>query len=172
VAQQANASIVHTFGKKSVKQNIALMGSYQLTGMQQNLLLNANTTVLNGNVSYSMQLTKQKISFSLLANYNRVTSGLLLTELIGPGLQCSKSFKKGARLSGGSTYNRSYTNAALTGNILSHRAQFSYSPKMKRKIYGKPSVGINAIYVNRFPLDAAQTKTGELTMMANLGINF
>ncbi len=172
VAQQANASIVHLFGKNAVKQNIAFVATYQLTGMQQNLLVNANTTVLNGNFSYSVQLTKAKFSISALANYNRVASGILLTELFGPGLQCSKSFVKGVRISAGSTYNRSYTNAELTGNILSHRAQLSYSPKLKKKIYGKPSLSVNAIYVNRLPLIATQTKTGELTVMANIGINF
>ncbi|MDQ3111164.1 MAG: hypothetical protein M3R17_14830 [Bacteroidota bacterium] len=172
VAQQANASIVHTFGKTAVKQNVALIGSYQLTGTQQNLLISANTAVLNGNLSYAVQLTKSKFSFSVLANYNRVESALLLTELFGPGLQCSKTFPKGVRFSAGSTYNLSYSNAELTGNILSHRAQFSFSPKMKKKIYGKPSLSVNAIYVNRFPVIATQAKTGELTVMANLGINF
>jgi hypothetical protein len=172
VAQQANASIVHSFGKNAVKQNISLIGSYQLTGMQQNLLVSANTTVLNGNLAYSMQFTKTKLSFSVLTNYNRAQSGLTLTELFGPGVQCSKSFAKGVRLSAGSTYNRSYTDLELTANMLSHRAQFAYSPKMKKKIYGRPSLSVNAIYVNRFPVIATQTKTGELTVMANLGINF
>jgi hypothetical protein len=172
VAQQANASIVHSFGKKAIKQNVSLISSYQLTGTQQNLLANANTTVLNGNLSYSLQLAKSKFSFSVLANYNRAASGIMLTELFGPGLQCSKSFVKGVRLSAGSTYNRSYTNAKLAGNMLSHRAQFSYSPKLEKKIYGKPSLSVNAIYVNRFPVVATQIKTGELTVMANVGINF
>lgn len=172
VAQQANANIVHSFGKNALKQNVSLMGSYQLTGMQQNLLATANSTVLNGNLSYSMQITKSKLSFSVLANYNRAETGILLTELFGPGLQCSKTFLKGVRISAGSTYNRSYSNSALTGNILSHRAQFSYSPKMKKKVYGKPSLSVNAIYLNRFPVLAVQSKTGELTVTANLGVSF
>lgn len=33
-------------------------------------------------------------------------------------------------------------------------------------------MSVNAIYVNRFPVAAAQVKTGELTVMANLGVNF
>ncbi|CAN5819704.1 hypothetical protein BH11BAC7_BH11BAC7_12420 [soil metagenome] len=172
VAQQANASIIRSFGKNAAKQNISLMGSYQLTGIQQNLLATANTTVLNGNLSWSVQFTKPKLSLSVLANYNRVASEILATELFGPGFQCSKSFAKGVRLSAGSTYNRSYSNAALAGNILSHRAQFSYSPKMKTKIYGRPLLSLNAIYVNRFPVLVTQTQTGELTVTANLGVNF
>jgi hypothetical protein len=172
VAQQANASIVYSFGKNGTKQNLALIGSYQLTGMQQNMAISSNTTVLNGNVSYSAQFVRSKFSFSVLANYNRSETELLLTELFGPGLQCSKTFAKGIRISAGSTYNRSYSNSALTGNILSHRAQFSFAPKLKKKVYGKPSLSVNAIYVNRFPVAATQLKTAELTITANLGINF
>ncbi|MEO5642409.1 MAG: hypothetical protein ABIQ40_16660 [Bacteroidia bacterium] len=91
-------------------------------------------------------------------------------KLFDPGFQCNKSFAKVVRLSAGSTYNRSYSNAALVGNILSHRAQFSYSPKMK--IYGRPLLSLKAIYVNRFPVLVMQTQTGELTVTANLGVNF
>ncbi|HET6992760.1 MAG TPA: hypothetical protein VFJ43_15610, partial [Bacteroidia bacterium] len=152
IAQQANCSVIHSFGKKSTRQSISLIGSYQLTGTQQNLSEASNATVLNGNLCYSIQLIKTKTSISLISNYNRSVSGILLTELFGPGLQCSQSFRKGTmRISGGSSYNQSYTNAILTSNILSHRAQFSYSPKMKKRIYGKPSLSVSAIYVNRFP---------------------
>jgi hypothetical protein len=173
VAQQSNCSIIHSFGMKNSKQSISLITSYQLTGTQQNLAVASDATVLNGNLSYSIQFVKTRTSLSVISNYNRTESGTMLTELFGPGLQCSQSFAKGAvRISGGTSYNQSYTNAILTGNILSHRAQFSYSPKLKKKIYGKPSLSVNAIYVNRFPVLAAQTVTGELTVTANLGLNF
>ena len=173
IAQQANASIIHSFGKKAVKQSISLITSYQLTGTQQNLLVQSNAKVLNGNCAYSLQIVKTKTSISIIANYNRSESGMLLTELFGPGLQYSQTLCKGTlRISAGSTYNCSYSNEMLTSNILSHRAQFSYSPKVKRKIYGKPSLSVSAVYVNRFPVLATQAVTGELTVIANLGVNF
>lgn len=173
IAQQANTSIIHSFGKKSTKQSISLIGAYQLTGTQQNLLVQSNAKVMNGNIAYSLQIAKTKTSISVIANYNRSESGILLTELIGPGLQGSQTICKGTlRISAGSSYNRSYSNEILTSNILSHRAQFSYSPKVKRKIYGKPSLSVNAIYVNRFPIIVSQGTTGELTVTANLGWSF
>lgn len=172
VTQQSNASIIHTFGKKAVKHTLTLIGNYQLTGMQQNLSAVAETKVYNGNLSYAVNFSKSKIALSILANYNRMESEILFTEMFGPGLQGSKTFAKGIRISAGSTYNRSYSQSVLTNNVLSHRAQLSYSPKMKKKIYGKPSLSLNAVYVSRLPVISSQSKTGELTATANLGINF
>ncbi len=172
VTQQANTSIIHSFGKKEFKQSISLIGSYQLAAMQQNLIINSNTTVLNGNLAYSIQLTKSKIALTVLANYNQSETSILLTQLFGPGFQGSKSFANGIRITGGAVYNRSYSNEMLTSNILSHRAQFSFTPKMKKKIYGKPALSINAIYVNKFPINPAQIQTRELTVTANLGVSF
>jgi hypothetical protein len=43
---------------------------------------------------------------------------------------------------------------------------------MKKKIYGKPSLSVNAVYVERFPVNPLQIKTGELTATINLGVNF
>jgi hypothetical protein len=173
ISQQANANLVHSFGNKRIRQNISVMSSYQVTGSQQNLIVQPNTIILNGNIAYSLQIAKTKTSFSLIANYNRAITGILLTELFGPGLQFSQTILNGnVRISIGSTYNRSFTNEILTGNILSHRTQFNWSPKMKNSKIGKPALGINAVYVNRFPIIATQTKTGELTVMANLGWSF
>jgi hypothetical protein len=172
VTQQSNASIVHTFGKNALKQNLTLVGNYQLASVQQNLSASVDTKVFAGNFSYGMNFTKAKLSVAVLANYNRMESEILLTEMFGPGLQCSRTFEKGIRISAGSTYNRSYSQQALTNNILSNRAQFSYSPKMKKKIYGKPSLSVNAVYVERFPVNPLSVKTGELTATVNLGINF
>ncbi len=173
IAQQANTSIIHSFGKTNFKHCISLIGSYQLTGTQQNLLVQSNAVVLNGNCAYSLQFVKTKTSVSIIGNYNRSESGMLLTELFGPGMQVLQTLCNGTlRVSAGSSYNRSYSNEILTSNILSHRAQFSFSPKVKKKIYGKPSVSLSAIYVNRFPIVRTQATTGELTITVNLGLNF
>ena len=173
IAQQANTSIIHSFGKTNFKHCISLIGSYQLTGTQQNLLVQSNAVVLNGNCAYSLQFVKTKTSVSIIGNYNRSESGMLLTELFGPGMQVLQTLCNGTlRVSAGSSYNRSYSNEILMSNILSHRAQFSYAPKVKKKIYGKPSLSLNAIYVNRFPIVRTQATTGELTITVNLGLNF
>jgi hypothetical protein len=171
ISQQANGSLIHSFGKKSMKQSVSLIGSYQVAGTQQNLIVQPNTIVLNGNIAYSLQLPKSKTSFSVIGNYNRSVSGILLTELFGPGFQCGKVFGS-LRLSAGTTYNRCYSNEILVGNILSHRAQLSWSPKMKNKKYGTPALSVNGIYLERFPVIFSQTKTGELTVTANLGWSF
>jgi hypothetical protein len=171
ISQQANSSLIHSFGNKSVKHSVSLIGSYQVTGSQQNLIVQPNTTVLNGNIAYSLQLTKSKTSFSVISNYNRAIAASAVTELFGPGFQCSKTFRS-LRMSVGTTYNRAYSNAILTGNILSHRAQLSWSPKIKNKKFGTPIMSVNGIYLNKFPVLSAQRKTGELTVTANLGWSF
>lgn len=173
ISQQANANLVHSFGSKSVKQNVSLMGTYQVTGAEQNLIVQPNMVILNGNLAYTLQVAQTKTSFSVIGNYNRSETRSLLTELFGPGLQCSQMLCNGTvRLSAGSTYNRALTNEVLTSNLLSHRAQLTWSPKMKNAKAGKPSLGFNAIYVNRFPVIAAQARTGEFTLSVNLGWNF
>ena len=171
ISQQANSSLIHSFGNKSVKQSISLIASYQVTGSQQNLIVQPNATILNGNIAYSLQLAKLKTSLSIISNYNRAILGSITTELFGPGLQCSKAFG-GLRLSAGTTYNRAYSNSILTGNVLSHRAQISWSPKMKSKKSGTPVISVNGIYLNKFPILLSQRKTGELTVTANLGWSF
>ncbi len=173
ISQQANSCLVHSFGKKSVKQSVSFIASYQVTGSQQNLIVQPNTVILNGNCAYALQIAKTKTTFSFTGNYNRSVTGILLTELFGPGMQCSDAIWKGRiRVSVGSTYNRSLTNGILTGNILSHRMQLSWSPPMKNKKIGKPIASVNAIYVNRLPVISTQAKTGELTVMVNLGWSF
>ncbi|HEU4717143.1 MAG TPA: hypothetical protein VFU15_04890 [Bacteroidia bacterium] len=165
VSQQGNACVMYMFGKKEMKQNFSLSGSYQRS-MQQGGAM--GTDIYNGNVSYSLQLAKQKMSFSVLGNFNEAGTGAVVSEYFGPGWQGSCSLLKNTlRCSAGTVYNVSLTNGAAA-KICSYRAQLSYSPGMKNKKYGRPVLSLNAVYVQRF----ASQDTGELTVTVNAGYSF
>lgn len=173
VARQANSNLIFSFGSKAVKQNISLSGSWQITQQQQAMNETPATSVLNGNLSWSAQITKLKLSLSVIGNYNRSKTDTMLLQFLGPGLQFNQSVMKGQlRFAAGSIYNRSLSQHELQSHVLSHRAQISFSPRVKNKKYGKPSLSLNGVYVSRFPVNSTQQTTGELTVTANLGYSF
>ncbi len=173
VAQQANLSLVHTFGSKTLKQTLSLIGSYQVTGQQQSGVAQPGAEILNGNFSWSAQFTRTKTNIAFLTNYNRALQADQTTELLGPGVQFSQALLNSTlRISAGSVYNRSLSGSRLTGHVLSHRAQFGWSPKMENKKYGRPAFSLVAVYVNRFAAASSETGTNELTVTLNLGMSF
>ncbi len=173
VAQQANFSLVHTSGTKTLKQTLSLIGSYQVTGQQQSGVTQPGVEILNGNFSWAAQFTRTKTAIAFLTNYNRAMQQDQTTELLGPGIQCTQALLKNAlRISAGSVYNRSLAAGLLTGHVLSHRAQLGWSPKVENKKLGKPAMSLVAVYVNRFAASPSETGTNELTVTVNVGVNF
>jgi hypothetical protein len=172
VAQQANGNAIITFGNKQLRQVITLVSSWQLSRQQQLGIEAPATKVLNENVSYSLQFVPQHFTITLIANYNQSQSDTILSQFFGPGMQLSHSPGKGQwRYSAATIYNRAMLQEKLASNILSHRAQLTWSPKLKDKKYGRPTASAQATYVTRFPVSSGRT-TAELTVTINLGYGF
>jgi len=173
VAQQGNGTASYMFGEKKIKQTVAVIGSYQVTGQQQSGDILPQTKIVNGNISWSIQGVKSKFSVTFLGNYNQSDNGMFLTQQLGPGIQFGKSFMQNRmRISAGGVYNRSVVNEVLLNHVVSYRSQFSFTPKVRNPKLGRPSLSVNAVYVNKLPVVAALTATGELTVTVNLGYSF
>ncbi|MBI3510469.1 MAG: hypothetical protein HY064_07375 [Bacteroidetes bacterium] len=173
VNEQWNSCLSYSFGKEKFKNSVSLMGAYVLTQQKQLIPETPATGVLNVNTSYSLQFVPAKFSVSISGNYNQSKTDTILTEYLGPGIQLIQNFLQGKmHFSAGTVFNEAKTNAVLTSEILSHRAQFSFSPKMKEKKYGQPTISVNAIFLQKFPVNTSQHSTGELTLTANLGYTF
>lgn len=173
VAQQGNGTISYRFGKERIQKSIALIGSYQVTGQQQSGDVLPSTEILNGNLTYSMQWVKSKLSVTMLSNYNQSKNGSMLTQQFGPGVQVGKSFMQNRlRFSGGGVYNRSMVNSVLLSHVISYRSQFSFTPKVRNEKLGRPTMSLNAVYVNKLPAVSGLEPTGELTVTVNVGYSF
>lgn len=173
VAQQGNGTVSYMFGKEKVKQTISLIGSYQVTGQQQSGDILPLTEILNGNLSWSMQWLKSKLSLTVLANFNQSDNTTFVTQQLGPGVQLGKSFMQNrVRFSAGGVYNRSMINSVLMDHVISYRSQFTFSPKVRNPKFGRPALSVNAVYVNKLPVVAALSPTKELTVTVNVGYSF
>lgn len=173
LAQQGNAMVSYNFGEKITKQSIALIGSYQVTGQQQSGDVLPSSEIMNGNLTWNVQWIKTKWSVTTLANYNQSQNGTLRTQQFGPGVQLGKSFMKNRlRFSGGGVYNRSMANAVLLNHVLSYRAMFSFTPKVKNEKLGRPSLSANAVYISKLPVVDGLGATGELTVTINVSYSF
>ncbi len=173
ISQQGNGTVSYMFGKNNIKQTLAIIGSYQVTGQQQSGDILPQTEILNGNISWSLQWVKTKLSMTVLGNFNQSDNGSFLTQQLGPGIQCGKSFMQNrVRFSAGGVYNRSMVNSVLLNHVVSYRSQFSFAPKVHNPEYGRPSLSINAIYVNKLPAVTGIHGSGELTVTVNLGYSF
>lgn len=186
LSQQASAMLSKSFGeKKKWKKNVAVNSMYQVTGQQQSGTVLPSTTIMNGNVSFGLQHAPSKTTVSVVANVNQSTtpfsivtplgevSGKIVSQQYGPGLNVSRSFMSGTmRVAAGSSYNRAVTAGVLTGNVMSTRAQFSWLPKTGNPKWGKPSLQISSVYIQRLPAAASSLKTSELTTTVNLNYSF
>jgi len=173
IARQGNATLSYNFGKKITKQTFAVVGSYQVTVQQQSGEILPATKILNGNFTWNVSWIKSKWSVTTLVNYNQSDAGTVLTQQFGPGVQLGKSFMQNRlRFSGGGVYNRSMANSVLMNHVLSYRSMFSYTPKVRNEKLGRPSLSMNAVYINKLPVLEGLEATGELTVTVNVGYSF
>lgn len=173
LSQQGNGMISYMFGEKRIKNTIALVSSYQVTGQQQSGDVLPQTNIVNGNLTWSLQWVKSKFAVTMIGNFNQSENATTVTQQFGPGVQCSKSLMKNrVRFSAGGVYNRSYTNSVLLNNVMSYRAQASYTPKVKNPKFGRPSFSANAVYVNKLPVVTGLQSAAELTVTVNAVYGF
>lgn len=173
VSQQANSSLIFSFGNKKIRESISLIGSFMTSQQEQSGTTAPVSNVLNANVAWSVQFTEMNFSVTALANANQVSTDTIVTQMFGPGIQLGKSFGKNQlRISAGSVYNQSMTNSETSSSVINHRAQISYKPKIENKKMGSPAFSANANYVMRLATNPAQGNTGELTVILNLSYSF
>lgn len=173
VSQSANAMVNHSFGKKKLKYNITLMSAYQVSEQRNRGIKEEPSTMMNGNLAYGLQFIPSKTSISISANANNTKTFNSNNIFMGPGITISKSFLTNTlAISFGSIYNVSYTNSKNTGDVINERLNISYSPKVKNKKYGKPSLSMSANYTTRTKASSNTTILKEFTGNVNLGYSF
>jgi hypothetical protein len=173
VSQNANATINHSFGKKKVKHSITLTSCYQVSRQQIGSMQTEPTTTINGNVAYGSQFVPAKTMISISANANETKAFNNVIFFFGPGLMISKSFLGNTlMMSFGSIYNLSTTNHKNNGTLLNERLNIGYSPKVKNKKYGRPTLSLSANYVTKFNTPANTKTLSEFTGNVNLGYAF
>lgn len=173
VSQNANGTVVHNFGKQTVKQTVTATGAYQIANNKTNGVSDgANTKVINGNLIYSSNFSKTKTSLSFGLNYNRSYFPNIINEFYGPSLSVGKSFLKNLmKCTLGTTYNKSLLNGKENSAVINSRFGLTYSPKLKNQKIGKPNIGLNANYLAKLKTSTI-SPFEELTIMLNLGYSF
>lgn len=173
LSQNANGTVMHSFGKKAIKQTITVTGAYQIANNKTNGISDGvDTKVINGNLIYSSNFTKTKTSLSFGLNYNRSYLPNIINEFYGPSLSVGKSFLKNlVKCTLGTTYNKSLLNSKENSSVLNSRFGLTYSPKLKNEKLGKPNIGLNANYLTRLKTSTT-SPFEEVTIMLNLGYSF
>jgi len=146
ISESINISTNYRLGdSESRKHSFAINASFQKAGDQQSYNEdNAGSQFLNLNGSYNIGLPNQNLNASLLVNYNHNENNNMVNQVIGPGINLSKSFRDNQVSSNfGISYNLSYTDNQKTGNLLNLRLSTNY------KLYENHNFNLNAIMVGR-----------------------
>ncbi|MBC7864458.1 MAG: hypothetical protein IAF38_15900, partial [Bacteroidia bacterium] len=168
LTQSASGVMNHTFGKKEKKQSISMSGNYNVSTQQSQTTKYVPATVYSAVANYNINLSKTKTIIGFTANGNESVSANTTTQFFGPGLNFSKGLLNNTlRLTLGSTYNVSYINAKQGNNVVNSRANFSFSPKLKNKKFGKPTLNLSMNYMQRLKgptLGASAEFTGNVSL--------
>ncbi|MEO9533067.1 MAG: hypothetical protein ABJG68_09030 [Crocinitomicaceae bacterium] len=187
LSQNASAMVSYTLGDGDIKNVLQLVYNYQEStnlsgnisqggvfglGMQTSAI-GVPTHVHMANLAYSAQFSKISANFTIAANVNQTYILDQNSTFIGPTVNFQKSlFEKKANLGLGTTYNRQYSNADLTSNILNHRVSFGISPKFKNEKIGQVSISANANLMQRFAIATNQVNVHEMNVYVNLSYSF
>ncbi|MBD3637296.1 MAG: hypothetical protein HUJ25_08095 [Crocinitomicaceae bacterium] len=188
LTQAASAMIVYNFAADQPnKSSLQVMYNYQestnLSGNISNAgffgtgletsLTGIPTRVHMANFGYNLQFTKTAASLALVANVNQTNIVDQKSTFFGPTLNFQKRLMdKKANLAIGTTYNRQYTNATLSSNILNYRISFSLNPKFKNENYGSISISANANLLQKFAISAANPNLLESNIFINVNYAF
>jgi hypothetical protein len=179
VSRNASAMMLHLFGNDKLKQTISITGMHMITSqatgrLEGNFLSQEEIPVLtkiyNGNLAYSLNHVKTKTGLVMAMNINYTI--VMQTESLmgGPNLSCTKSLLNNSlRVMAGSTFNFTLTNNEINGKILNHRITFSYQPKLKNAIAGRPSINLTTTLLQRLTT-ASNASFTELN--GNLGVSW
>jgi hypothetical protein len=181
IAQNANASIIYSFGNTIAKQNIVVTGNYLVSSQAQGQFksiteINSSNTnlvpasAINSNISYNAQFVKSKISSSFIFNLNKIYASNSEIIYLGPGINVGKSFlDRKLNLSVGSTFNSSFTNNVKGNEFLSNRLSFTFNPKLKNEKIGRMSVTVSAIYLQKIQSSSVK---GFSEFTGNFSLNY
>ncbi|MGE0569197.1 MAG: hypothetical protein AB7O73_14760, partial [Bacteroidia bacterium] len=175
----------HQFGSPSLKQSISVIGNYMITGQNsgridypgfsintQNLKLPSK--IINGNLSYNLNLTELKSSCSVNFNANQSFSSDYNILFIGPGITLGKTISQ-IKLNAGTTYNQVLVNNVLSNEVLNHRLSINYSPKSKNTKLGQFRFNTGISYMQKLKrntLNFVFLDFSELTANINLNYSF
>lgn len=173
VSQSANTAVNYNFGGTKMKQSVSLTGSYQVSGEKNGNNKSIPSVVYNANAGYNMSWVPTKTTGTIGFNFNRNELSTMNTIYLGPTINAGQSFLKNTmRGMLGATYNRSLTNKIATSSVMNIRAGINYTPTVKNKKYGKPTIGINSTYLSKFKITSTSNAFSELTTTINLSYSF
>lgn len=173
LSQNANGMMSHNFGKTKTKHTVVLTANYQVTGQRTGSTESLPTKIYNGNLAYSLNFTKTKTALSLGVNANQMESAIATSLYAGPNLTLGQGFLNNTmRTSAGVAYNWGYVNHQTNSSVINSRVSLSYNPKLKKKVFGKPSLTLSAVYTQRFKTSAQSNSFNEFTGTLTLGHSF
>jgi hypothetical protein len=187
LTQSASAMTSYNFGKSENKNVLQLMYNYQQSTSLSGNILDAGAfgtgieTGVSGipmnihcaNLAYNKQMKSISASFTFATNVNRTISVNSVNTFIGPTLNFQKSlFQKKSTFAIGSTYNRQYSNDALTSNVFNHRISFTYAPKFEKENVGKMNLSLNANWMQKLALSSMTPDIQEMNIFINLNYSF
>jgi len=185
LSQNSMLSASYNFGKSKTKQNIVITANYMITGQDQGAIndpgmfgttshIKLPSRIINGNASHNILLQEPKLTITSGLNMNK--SKLLNYDIlfIGPSLNLNRSFYNNTlKLGLGTTYNQVITNTVKTNDVLNHRLNATYTPKINDPKLGKLNFTASLIYMQKLKqntIGITFTDFAELT--GNLGLSY
>ena len=171
LTQNANSTLVYNLNTKTVKQNISINANYQIVGERNGNTKALPTKIYSANLNYGLNFISIKTNVNIGVNMNQMEFNKTSNLYVGPNIMVGKSlFNNICKASIGSAYNFNNSSNTQSKQILNSRANVAYTPKIKNKNFGKPSLSLGIIYTNRFS-DGFKI-TDELTGTLNLNYAF
>jgi hypothetical protein len=132
LSQSANANLNYIFKtKETYRQSVNLNVAYQKASDKQGgVEQSSGSQFYNLNSNYNVNFVPRNLAVSVAVNYNQNEMATMHTNTMGPTLGVQKSFlDKKLRANISSSYNNSYTNAALVSSVISVRVGGNYTVK-------------------------------------------
>jgi len=185
LSQNSMLSASYNFGKSKTKQNIVITANYMITGQDQGAIndpgmfgttshIKLPSRIINGNASHNILLQEPKLTITSGLNMNK--SKLLNYDIlfIGPSLNLNRSFYNNTlKLGLGTTYNQVITNTVKTNDVLNHRLNATYTPKINDPKLGKLNFTASLIYMQKLKQNTIGiTFTDFAEFTGNLGLSY
>ncbi|MBK6264768.1 hypothetical protein JKA74_06950 [Marivirga sp. S37H4] len=146
ISESLNLNSNYRFGSEKEQQHsLSINAAIQRASEEQTYNENnAGSQFLNLNGAYSLSLSEKQLSTSLSVNYSHSESMDITNQIIGPGINVSKSFNDNQiRTTLGASYNLSYADNVRNSEIVNLRLGGNY------KLYESHHFNLNAILVSR-----------------------
>lgn len=187
LTKSASAMVSYSMGEGEKRSALQLMYNFQ---QSTNLTGNINQPGFFGsslpteetgapmlvhmtNLAFNKPLKSIAANLTFAANMNRTFSANSTHTFFGPTVNFQKSlFQKKSNLAVGSTYNRQYSEEALTNHVFNHRLSFTYAPKFEKEESGKMNLSLNANWMQKLATDSMSPSIQEVNIFINLNYSF